>query len=284
MSTYTVDVPRALAGRYAGALASLPVTLGGGPRRIALVDGADPHWPSRAPELAGVVLAQPGTARLSVPALTVPVVVDLPWSGSPAGRVKDDDAGVDLTIVDVSFELGPADARTLRDAAHDLLVVVLRQLSSDALMQIDTWYETDEVLSASGSCAGAALIISGGRTAHSSGGGRVALRTAERTLDIAFPPPGASYPGSIRIVGPDGEQLLPWQHSDSHRTSLLELVALVESGCTGADLELFQRAAAKIESAQNEVTDERSATPGTLEAKQVRGRSFRPEDFRGLRD
>jgi hypothetical protein len=241
MSSFSIDLPASLRESYAGTVAALPATFRGSEREIVVIDGVRPDWTRLArTEVVGAVLANPFEIA-AMPELAIPVAVDLPWSGSPVGRTGLLPEPENLTIVELVFVLAESDPRPLWAALADLLIVLLRAVPGE--VQISTRREAPDVLSATGSFGDAALSISGVRSAHAPGFGRIILRGVERVHDVRFAPPGASQPGAWLRADLTGEWIAPPVHSDSHRTTVLELVDAIEDGGMPADLALLRKAA-----------------------------------------
>jgi hypothetical protein len=243
--TVSLMIPRGpLAERYAPALATLPQTYRAGGRSVAVVDGHSPSWPAA---LEGVASAG-HTALLSEPVLAetgerVSAVVDLPWSGAPVAREAPRVEPNDVGLISATFVVGPDDGRAIDDAATDVLMSIVRLCDTPPVFT--SWRQTRDGLTATGELGGALLRLSGVRSSFEIGSARVVLRSANGSMELKFPAPGAAWPGTLITTDESGDHSRPTVYSDAHRTSLVEL-ARVAGGASSDDLRHYARAAAAV--------------------------------------
>ena len=239
MSPFTFDA--AQAPGLAEIAASLPLSLAptavGSAPQLAAVAGTS-GWEARAKAaldggaLAAVV-SSPSAASRDVD--DPRVVLDWPFAANP-GVLAAAEAAVALqergVLAEATLTVPPG--TDLDAALLDALTAVVRVLGDVTPLRTlhrdqAGWHLAAEL--PNGAPASVALVVSGAEPAVL----RLRLLTDEGGLTALVPSPDTAAPAEVRIVGPEGERLLPTLWETSRRASWRRAVAIAAGDAVSAD-------------------------------------------------
>lgn len=230
---------------YRPALATLPTSYSAaGAGQVHVVDGRS-DWPSRLAAMTDaevVILLAPEPVdddRLSsVEGITIPVLVDLPWSSNPTVNSALDQLHVGTpAVLDISASL---------PLAHDLhaalvdATMLAQRLSGRAKYAASV--ASESALSASGSSGPARLRVSLIRSEAARSEMRAIIHGPYAQLIVELPAQASAAPGRITAITIEGGRILPTIYQDTHRTSLIRAERIVRGQNSESDLGALVRA------------------------------------------
>lgn len=229
----------AVASLVRSTTSTLPLSLRASARAdgaIHLVDGRSPAWPASvasalARRAAGVLVVEPSlpdeTDELPLRA-TAPIVLDLPWAGSPGLGLLRLGMHAPVRAVTVSAVVPPDQPESLAEAAVDALATVERVLGRvprlSALRRDDRW------LAASGRVADAVFRLSIAASAAQSQRAELTVHEEGRTWRIRLPDGRTAEPALVSLTDAEGRRVLPTEYESTLRAGLRRLVESVRRG------------------------------------------------------
>jgi hypothetical protein len=252
MSPFTVDA--AQAPGLAEIAASLPLSLAparSGPPQLASVAGS-PGWATRARDAldtgaSAVVVSSPSPESNAAAALGAAADrVVLEWAfAANAGISAAAEASSPLRtgIVLAETHLRVPRGTDLDAGMLDALTAARRIVGDLSCLRTlhrgsAGWHAAGLV--SEGAPFGIAVVVTDAAPAALC----LRLLTRDGGLTVVVPPPDTAAPAEVRIVGPDGERLLPTLWETSRRTSWRRAVAIAGGKTTSGDVAEFHRTTA----------------------------------------